>query len=142
MHYQYGFRNFNEFLGNIEEALADERAAAVFYQRLMDMAHNDWQREQINHAREDELKHYHMLHQLYVQLTGREPVVAEKEVKVTTFCAGLRQAVDDELGAMDMYRGMMLSTYLPWVRDILFVIMTDEMEHATRFSMVYADADC
>lgn len=140
--YNYWSQDYYKLLQDIEIALADEKAAAKFYEMLMDMAPNNWQRDEIKHARDDEMKHYHMLHQLYVNLTGREPVVKEKEVKVTNYCEGLKDAFDDELEAADFYRSMMLSTYYQYIRDILFEIMTDEMEHATRFVFVSADAKC
>lgn len=139
---QCWFRDYYQFLQDIEDALADERAAAIFYDKLIAMAPTQWQKDQIKEARDDERKHYQMLHHLYVSLTGREPQVKEKVVPVTTFCAGLKEAFNDELGAADFYRSMMLSTYNQYIRDILFEIMTDEMEHATRFVFVSADAKC
>ena len=138
--YNYWSQDYYKFLQDIEAALADEKAAAKFYEMLMAMAPTNWQKEQIKHARDDEIKHYHMLHQLYLNLTGREPKVKEKEVKVTNYLEGLKEAFNDELEAAEFYRRMMLSTYNQYIRDILFEIMTDEMEHASRFTFVYADA--
>jgi len=41
-----------------------------------------------------------------------------------------------------MYRDMLLATSNMQIRDIFFEAMTDEMEHATRFTFVYSLADC
>ena len=41
-----------------------------------------------------------------------------------------------------MYREMLLATTDMKIRETLFVAMTDEMEHATRFTFVYSMADC
>jgi len=133
---------YGKFIADLEKAINDELAAVEFYTRLMEMAPSSEAREFIEHARDDEKKHYRVLSRLYISLTGRQPTVRQPVVTVISFCEGVKEALKDELEAAEMYRDMYLSTRNPQIRDILFETMTDEMEHATRFTFVYYLADC
>ncbi|ADG83439.1 hypothetical protein Tfer_1284 [Thermincola ferriacetica] len=131
------FDNFGKFLRDVEKAANDEAQAALFYTQLMDMAEKEFDKEQIKHARDDERKHLCQLRRLYYSLTGRYPAVEEPVPTETTYKAGLRKAFQDELEAAEFYRAMLLATRDMHIRDLLFEIMIDEMEHADRFSFIY-----
>lgn len=136
------FRDYNKFVADVQRAINDEITAVEFYTKLMDMAPCDDAKRQIKHPKDDEMKHYKMLCQLYTALTGYQPMVQKSITNVTDFCGGVQKALEDELSAAEAYREMYLNTSNLKIRDIIFEIMTDEMEHATRFSFVYSLADC
>ncbi len=135
-------KDFRKFIMDLQMAINGEVKAAEFYTRLMEIAPNEEAKMFIRLARDDELKHYRMFYQLYVSLTGQQPVVQKPVIRVTTYCEGLKTALKDELEAAELYRDMYLSTTNMRVRDIMFEAMTDEMEHATRFVYLIQQAGC
>jgi len=139
---QMMFKDYHKFISDVQEAINDEYGAVIFYGDLMKKAPCPEARMFIKHARDDEEKHYRMLCRLYYALTGQAPEVKPPTVPEYGFCKGVMEALKDELMAAEMYREMLLSTTDMRIRDILFEIMTDETEHATRFTFVYSLADC
>lgn len=132
-----GIENYSGFLSNLRTAINDEAFAVRFYQQLMDMAPDSKQRDFIKHAHEEEITHFKMFTDLYQRLTGDEATVKVTESTVTDYKAGILDAFERELEAADLYQEMYLSVQSPEIRDIFFKAMTDEMEHATRFSFLY-----
>ncbi|MDI3535179.1 MAG: hypothetical protein PWQ82_1544 [Thermosediminibacterales bacterium] len=138
------FTNYYEFINNVQRAIVDEIEAAKFYRELKKMAPSELHTENIQHAIDDEVKHRNMLTQLYMALTGRPPMVmgapsSSCNIISEEYREGLLKAFHDELEAAEFYRSMLFSTTSTPIRDILFEIMTDEMEHADRFELLYAD---
>lgn len=132
-----GIKDYPKFLANLEDAINDEAAAIRFYQKLMDLAPDTEQRESIEHAHEEEIVHFKWFTTLYRQLTGREAVVRVKDIAFSGYKSGIREAFEQELEAADLYQGMYLASHNPEIRDLFFKALTDEMEHATRFSFLY-----
>lgn len=119
----------------------DDQATAVkFYSDLMREAQEAGLGERavdfIKHARDDEQKHLRLFVNLYRALTGNtyEPTV--RETRYANLKEGLEMAVSDELEAAEAYRTVYLRETNQNVRNIFFEAMTDEMEHATRFTLV------
>ena len=123
-----------ELVPHIERFMKDEASAAAFYAELMALAEDPMVKDFIDHAREDEEKHYRMLGELYRELTGRTYEVGPDKVEYAGLREGLKIALDDELEAAEEYRDVYLSTKDQRIRDLFFELMTDEMEHATRFT--------
>lgn len=127
-----------KWLGDLETALAGEAGAIQFYGYLESIAPSNEARKQVDFARKDEIKHHRMFTQLYERLTGHCPPVVNPVVTRPTFADGVYMAFNDELDAAELYKGMLLSVHNLAIRDMMFEIMTDEMEHASRFSMIMA----
>lgn len=141
------YRNGNEetapksdiVLDLIIEGMKDERYDRLKYKMMMDMAKTEKEREQIRYAYEDEGKHYKMFQYIYYQLTGDQIDIPLPEVKEYD---KMRDAIEDsingELAAVELYRK--IQSLLPTIglRDMLFEIITDEQEHATRFTYLYS----
>ncbi|MBL0386144.1 ferritin-like domain-containing protein [Tumebacillus sp. ITR2] len=135
------FQNQQEFLQMTARAIYNERQAQLNYRALYALAPTPFQKKMIQHALNDEIKHERMFTSIYQTLTGHAPQVPHPQhATVTTYAEGVRASFEDELEAAEMYRTMYLNTKLPWLRDRLFEIMTDEMEHAQRFTYVRADS--
>ncbi len=123
-----------QLIRDIQHFMLDQITAATFYRQLADRAADPMVRKYIQHAMEDEEKHYRMLGALYRELTGRTYEVQPEQVTFRNLADGLRQAMDDEYKAMEEYRAVYLRVTEPRIRDLFFELMTDELEHATRFN--------
>ncbi len=134
------FRDPGEFIYNLNKAIKGQAEAIKFYKELRNIAPNTFHKRQVEHALEDERKHYHILGSLYNHLTDRRvQPVDEIPVNIKSYREALKEAVEDELMAVELYRSMYLSTFDIAIRDLLFDIMNDEMEHADRLTLLYAD---
>ncbi len=133
--YHYTGMTFRpDLIEEVYRASLGELEAAAFYEQLAAMAPNEWERSQIMHALEDERTHYRLLSALYGRLTGAPLSPTPVRVQVTDYRTGLREALDDELEAAEMYRRMRASVTERPLRDMFFRLQTDEMEHASRFA--------
>lgn len=120
----------------LEKFMQDQATAAAFYGALIEQVADPALKDYIEHARDDEQKHYRMLNMLYRDLTGRSYQVQAQPVEFATPAAGLKRAMDDEYEAFEEYRAVYLGSDIRRVRDVFFELMTDELEHATRFNYV------
>ncbi|MGE5675103.1 MAG: ferritin family protein [Mycobacterium leprae] len=121
-------------LQSIRSAMQDETSAAAFYTELMNLTKNEDVRAYIQHARDDERKHYRMLGELYRELTGQSYEAQPQPTTVLTLQDGLKMAMDREYEAAEEYRRVYLEYPQERVRRVFFELMTDEMEHVTRFN--------
>ncbi|HHX50742.1 MAG TPA: ferritin-like domain-containing protein [Clostridia bacterium] len=140
-HYEYQrlFQNPERFLRDLEMAIQGEAEAISFYTALLQMAPDELARRNIRHALEDERKHYRQFSDLYRYLRGRSiQVPIPPPPSIPCYQQALIKAFEDELAAAELYRGMYLNALTMPIRDLMFEIMTDEMEHASRFSLLYA----
>lgn len=126
-----------EIISATMSAIKGEAAAVEFYTRLKAIAPNSFAKEQVDHALEDEKVHLRMFEQLYQNLTGRKPTYKIEKTSFKHFQDGLKKAYHDELEAYEEYRNAYLLTNNPTIRDVFFHAMTDEIEHATRFSFLF-----
>jgi rubrerythrin len=133
------FPEQNMLLNLIIEAMKDERADRAKYKTMIDMSKSDKVRKQIEFAFNDEGKHYKMFQQIYYILTGQYMDIPMPEPKKSEkFIEAIESSINGELEAVELYRkirSMLANTQL---RDMLFEIITDEQEHATRFVYLYS----
>lgn len=135
-------KNEEKFLSLLNQAIREEREAQQFYSHLLRFAHTPFEREMVQHPLKDERKHEQMLLQVYRQLTGKEAMLSTPSGgEVREFTEGLKKAFQGELEAQEMYREMILLVYpeAHWLRDYLFIIWSDEVEHAQRFTFLRAE---
>lgn len=141
--HQQLFTDPAKFLDDTLKAIFDERKAQLFYRALLAMATTPFQKRNIQHALDDEIKHEKMLTRIYHTLTGQAPPVPYPTMAnvgaIPDLATGLQMALEDELEAAEHYRDMFRMTTVLWLRDELFELQTDEMEHATRFSFLRAE---
>lgn len=128
-----------KLLNLIIEAMKDERHDHKKYRLMMNMTNNAVVRNQIRFAYEDEGRHYYMFRKLYFQLTGKCISVATPPVRLKrTLIGNVKTSIDGELAAVEMYRDIYSMLSNKYQRDMVFKIITDEQEHATRFVYVYS----
>lgn len=121
------------------EAMKDERADREKYRIMMEMARDPRVRRQINFAFEDEGKHYKMFQQILFKLTGKMTDVPVPEIKrPANLIEGVESSIDGELEAVELYRDILAMLPTKQMRDMLYEIITDEQEHAVRFTYLYS----
>jgi rubrerythrin len=139
-YYNYQSRNsqgeFAQITKVILDAIIGEATAIDFYSRLISATPNQKHKDNINHALEDEKIHLNLFTQLYVALTGQQPIYQIKKEEFSNYNEGLRMAYEDELEAYENYRNAYLLTKDQYIRDVFFRAMTDENEHAMRFGFL------
>ncbi|QPA33093.1 ferritin-like domain-containing protein [Anoxybacillus caldiproteolyticus] len=120
----------------ILDAIKSEAAAIDFYTRLIRLAPNAQHQNDIRHALEDEKIHLKQFTELYINLTGQQPVYNVEKTTFHSYEEGLKIAYKDELEAYEEYRNSYLLTQDPLIRDVFFKAFTDEIEHAIRFGFL------
>lgn len=126
-----------DFLENLQKAIDNEWSAFYFYKDLKVKTNNPLFVDFIGHAMEDEKKHFEMFQYLHYLLSGKYYENKQDKVEYTTFKEGVLIALKDELEAAEFYRDMLFYIPKQQAYQPLFVAMTDEMEHSTRFSTIY-----
>ncbi|MBL4936740.1 ferritin-like domain-containing protein [Clostridium sp. YIM B02515] len=123
----------------IKEAMKDERHDRIKYKNMMDMAKDEKVKKQIEFAYMDEGKHYKMFQQIYYMLTGKMiDIPAPKVEGYNKLIDAVETSINGELEAVELYRKIQSMLPNQKLRDMLFEIITDEQEHATRFVYVYS----
>jgi Mn-containing catalase len=139
MEYSYPIPYNPKVVDLILEAMKDERHDRVKYKNMMDMTKNETIKKQILFAYEDEGKHYKMFQEIYRDLTGKIiDVPLPKVEKYDRLKYAIQTSIDGELDAVEFYRKIKAMLPTRKMRDMLYEIITDEQEHATRFVYVYA----
>ncbi|MFQ3543763.1 ferritin-like domain-containing protein [Halobacillus rhizosphaerae] len=127
----------NNFIQMLEKAIEDEWSAHDFYKRLGEDTSNRFFKDYIKHAEEDEAKHYQLFQHLHYQLTGQYHHFEPVKIEYTSFQNGVKKAQQAEFEAFEMYRTMIFMIPNQIAYQPLFIAMTDEMEHATRFGTIH-----
>lgn len=129
----------NLLLHLLIEAMKGERADRTKYKMMMDMTKSDKVRKQIEYAFNDEGKHYKMFQQIYYTLTGQYiDIPMQEPQKNEKFIDLIESSINGELEAVELYRKIRSMLPNTQLRDMLFEIITDEQEHATRFVYLYS----
>ncbi|KYH28948.1 ferritin-like domain-containing protein [Clostridium colicanis] len=127
-----------ELINLLIEAMKDERADRAKYGRMMEMTKDKKVKRQIEFAYDDEGKHYKMFQYIYHMITGQLINIPVPEDKIyDSLIEAVESSIDGELEAVELYRK--IKSMLPnmQLRDMLYEIITDEQEHATRFVYLY-----
>jgi len=119
------------------KAMKGELEARRYYEQLIGLAPEE-DKKIIAKIMNDERKHFNNFRKLYIQLTGREPVIPPlTPPRIPNYVEGIKGAIMDETDAYEFYRDIYLSTGSPQVRSIFFEAFTDENEHAVRLNYLY-----
>jgi rubrerythrin len=123
----------------LKEAMLDEKKDHRKYRMMMEMTDNKEVIEQIRFAYEDEAKHYKMFQEIYEELTGKEiQVPTPEQEKYNKLIDAVKSSINGELEAVEFYRDIRAMLRAKKHRDMLYEIITDEQEHATRFVYLYS----
>lgn len=80
-----------------------------------------------------------MFQRILFALTGRVADIPTPEVEhYDKLIDAVETSIDGELEAVQLYRKIKALVPAKEMRDLLYEIITDEQEHATRFVYIYA----
>lgn len=134
--YNYRAQNLESL---IKEAIKDEMHDTIKYRRMLAMAQNEKVKKQINFPYEDEQKHQKMFEQLYIQLLGKPANVEIPTVETyNNLLEAVESSIDGELEAVEFYKKILFALPNNKMKEMVYDIITDEQEHATRFVYVYS----
>lgn len=144
---QYTYpQNLQSALQLILDALNTEAEDAQFYQYLVNQAPMQEDKTIIMNIQKDELGHYHLLNQIYSNLTGKTPPellpYAGRIPTVTNYCQGLYTAFLGEIRDGSRYRKILYALQDRININMMTEIVADEIEHASLYSFLYSKNRC
>lgn len=126
-------------LNLIIEAMKDERFDNRKYKMMMNITDSATIRNQLRFAYIDEGIHYKWFRRIYHQLTGKWISVHKPKVTLKpTLIENVKDSIDGELAAVEMYWKIYSMLKKRSQRDLVLNIIFDEQEHATRLVYIYA----
>lgn len=122
-----------DLAGKIEKAINGEYSAIVCYEKLIQAAPSNEERERIREIREDEIRHYQLFCRFYTTLTGRTLTPHVTEECPEDYCDGLRSAFMDEQETVDFYLDIFEEANEPAIKEGFHRAAADEQNHAVWF---------
>jgi rubrerythrin len=135
----YPYESNGKLLDLLREAMLDEKKDYRKYRSMAEMTDNKGVIEQIRFAYEDEAKHYDMFQEIYEEITGRDvQIMSPEQENLNKLIDAVKSSINGELEAVELYREIRAMLRGKEYRDMLYEIITDEQEHATRFVYLYS----
>ena len=139
--------NLDEALRMIEEAVMGETGDVKFYEALIKICEKMCDKEDrgiFEGIIADEHKHAQLFRTIYCEITGHVlPEAPEDKAKIPkTCCEGLKEAIFDELNAVERYRRILYAMQNRRHINMLVEIITDEQKHAQKLNYLYCKHCC
>lgn len=134
------YRDYDRrLLDLLREAMSDESKDHRKYRLMMEMTDNREIIDQIQHAYEDEAKHYDMFQEIYEELTGSDiKILSPEQENQNRLIDAVKSSINAELESVELYREIKAMLQGKKYRNMMFEIITDEQEHATRLVYLYS----
>ena len=133
----------NQAIELIRQSVRNEREDELFYDRLLEQAPTDKEKEIIISIRNDERKHNKILRDLYYNFTG-QVIQADMSMpninNTSTYKENLEKALFGELDAVVKYRKILGTMPSGNSYTLLMSIMTDELRHASKYKFLIHNA--
>ena len=133
----------NQAIELIRQSVRNEREDELFYDRLLEQAPTDKDKEIITSIRNDERKHNRILRDLYYNFTG-QVIQADMSMpninNTSTYKENLEKALFGELDAVVKYRKILGTMPSGNSYTLLMSIMTDELRHASKYNFLIHNA--
>ena len=129
----------NQAIELIRQSVRNEREDELFYDRLLEQAPTDKEREIITSIRNDERKHNKILRDLYYNFTGQviQSDMSTPSINATSsYKENLEKALFGELDAVVKYRKILGTMPSGNSYTLLMSIMTDELRHASKYNFL------
>ena len=133
----------NQAIELIRQSVRNEREDELFYDRLLEQAPTEKDKEIITSIRNDERKHNKILRDLYYNFTGQviQPDMSMSNINNTlTYQENLEKALFGELDAVVKYRKILGTMPSGNSYTLLMSIMTDELRHASKYNFLIHNA--
>ncbi|GAE35979.1 cupin domain-containing protein [Halalkalibacter akibai] len=134
-HQGQDYQVIDAVLGGIKR----EARSVEIYRRLAGTAPNQIHKQNILHALEGKKALLSQFENLYVQLTGNQPVYKINKIPFQGYNEGLEKAYEAELDSFDYYQRSLMLTRHPHVQELLGRAITAEQEAAARFQFLTED---
>lgn len=119
------------------ELINEKQESAQLYQQLSEDSPDAQARAITEKLRDDEIRHYILLTELFTLLFRCKPKQMSVARSVyTSFESGLKYAISRELESFTDYRNFYLSNKNQNVKETLFELMTDEFSHCAWGNML------
>lgn len=121
----------------IRQSVGDEKEDEMFYDKLIEQAPTEKEKNIIGSIRDDERKHNQILRELYYQFTGHILPVNTSKPELNNkmeYKANLEKALFGELEAVKKYRKILAQMPNGDSYTLLMSIMTDEIRHANKYN--------
>ena len=133
----------NQAIDLIRQSVRNEKEDELFYDRLLEQAPTDKEKEIITSIRNDERKHNKILRDLYYNFTG-QVIQADMSMpninNTSTYKENLEKALFGELDAVVKYRKILGTMPSGNSYTLLMSIMTDELRHASKYNFLIHNA--
>ncbi|WP_274363512.1 ferritin-like domain-containing protein [Paenibacillus thermotolerans] len=132
---EYTFRQAGDtvLINDVAKAINGEYSAIACYEQLAKLAPGQEERYRILEIRNDEIRHYRTFTQIYMQLTGRQPIPQITEPCPNEYRAGLRAAFRDEQETVDRYLDIAEHAASPHMKESFKRAAADEQNHGVWF---------
>ena len=133
----------NHAIELIRQSVRNEREDELFYDRLLEQAPTDKEKEIITSIRNDERKHNKILRDLYYNFTGQviQSYMSTPSINATSsYKENLEKALFGELDAVVKYRKILGTMPSGNSYTLLMSIMTDELRHASKYNFLIHNA--
>ncbi len=123
------------------EGEAEDRA---FYDYLISVAPSAEDRDIITGIKNDEMKHFKLLRQLYYDITGEKLPSVETAAfqPPVAYCDGLKKALLGEQNAVVKYRKVLFAMRNRRHINMMTEIITDELRHLGLYNYLYSKNNC
>lgn len=128
--------NSQQVIEAILASVKGESAAIDFYSRLANIAPNQEHRNEILHAVEDKKSHLKQFTDMYITLTGNQPMYEVDDVTFNSYREGLQKAYEIEVENYEAYRKIYLRTQYSPFWDVFWRACNEKVEHAKRFGFL------
>lgn len=134
-----GNERLQEAIEGVRQAVQGEREDELFYDYLIEEAPSMEEREIIGSIRDDERRHNSIFRRIYGDFTSTEIPEGEDETFETpdSYLEGIKRALFGELRSVEKYRAIMKRLPYGAYRDVLFDIITDELNHASKYNYLF-----
>lgn len=136
----------NQALELIKKSVGDERKDEMFYNRIIEQAPTEKEKDILKSIRDDEKKHNRILRNVYFTITGQmipenqnTSDVNESKNKMS-YKENLEYALFGELEAVSKYRKIMGAMPDNDTYTLIMSIMTDELKHANKYNFLIHNA--
>ena len=133
----------NQAIELIRQSVRDEKEDELFYERLIEQAPTDKQKDIIASIRDDERKHNSILRELYYNFTGQVIPRDMPTPSIDTnigYKENLEKALFGELKAVTKYRKILGVMPSGNSYTLMMAIMTDELRHASKYNFLIHDS--
>lgn len=130
--------SFNKALDLIEQSLQNKEANELLCNYLVSAAPTQEEKDIIISIRGDEIYHRKLLKEMYKYYTCEEFQNRRNEnfVIPPSYIKGISKALLDKLDSMEKCSFIRDGLPIKLYKDIIFRILTDEMEHATKYNYI------